>query len=108
MTTKWFSETLLATEMKKTKVEMDKPVYVGVSILGINKTLIYEFWCNYIKPKCQQNEKLCHIDTDRFIINVKTKYVYEDIDNDVEKRFNTVNYEIIDHYLQERMKKSLD
>ena len=42
-TTKWFSETLLATEMKKTKVKMNKPVYLGLSILEISKTPMYEF-----------------------------------------------------------------
>ena len=43
-TTKWFSEKLLAIEMKKTKVKMNKPIYLGLSILEISKTLMYEFW----------------------------------------------------------------
>ena len=42
--TKWFSENLLAIEMKKIKVKMNKPVYLGLSILEISKTLMYEFW----------------------------------------------------------------
>ena len=50
-TTKWFSEGLLAIEMKKIKVRMNKPVYLGLPILEISKTLMYEFWCDYIKPK---------------------------------------------------------
>ena len=50
-TTKYFSENLLAIEMKKTKVKMNKLVYLGVSILDISKTLIYEFWYDYINPK---------------------------------------------------------
>ena len=50
-TTKWFPESLLATEMKKTKVKMNKSVYLGLSILEISKTLMYEFWYEYIKPK---------------------------------------------------------
>ena len=41
---KWFSEDLLAAEMKKIKVKMNKPIYLGLSILEINKTLMYEFW----------------------------------------------------------------
>ena len=49
-TTKWFLEKLLATEMKKTKVKMNKPVYLGLSILEISKRLVYEFWYDYIKP----------------------------------------------------------
>ena len=84
-TTKWFSEHLLATEMKKIKVKMNKTVYLGLSILEISKTLMYEFWYDYIKPKYQDNAKLCYMDTDSFIIYIKTEDAYEDIANDVEK-----------------------
>ena len=65
-----FSEDLLATEIKKIKVKMNKPVYLGLSILEISKTLMYEFWYDYIKPKYQNNAKLCYVDTDSFIINI--------------------------------------
>ena len=92
--TKWFSENLLAIEMKKIKVKMNKPVYLGLSILEISKTLMYEFWYDYIKPKYQNNAKLCYMDTDSFIINIKTEDFYEDIANGVEKRFDTSNYEV--------------
>ena len=57
-TTKHFSENLLAIEMKKTKVKMNKPVYLGMSILDISKTLMYEFWYDQstkYKPKTKQN-----------------------------------------------------
>ena len=50
-TTKYFSGNLLAIEMKKIKVKMHKSVYLGLSILEISKTLTYEFWYDYIKPK---------------------------------------------------------
>ena len=72
--TKWFSENLLIIEMKKTKVQMNKPVYLGLSILEIIKTLMYEFWYDYIQPKYQNNAKLCYMDTDSFIISINTKY----------------------------------
>ena len=92
---KWFSENLLAIEMKKTKVKMNKPVYLGLSILEISKTLMYEFQYYYIKPKYQNNAKLCYVDTDSFIINIKTEDFYEDIaDGEFEKRFGTSNYEV--------------
>ena len=58
-TTKWFSENLLAIEMKKTKVKMNKPIYLSLSILEISKTLMYEFWYDYLKPKYEDNVKLC-------------------------------------------------
>ena len=42
---------MLAIEMKKAKVKRNKPVYLGMSILDMSKTLMYEFWYDYIKPK---------------------------------------------------------
>ena len=93
-TTTWFSEILLAIEMKEIKVKMNKPVDLRISVLQISKTLICELWYDFIKPNYQQNAKLCYIDTDSFIIYIKTEDVYEDIANDVEKRFDTSNYEV--------------
>ena len=66
-TKKWFSEKLLSIEMEKIKGKMNMPVYLGLSILEISKTLMYEFWYDYIKPKYQDNAKLCYMDTDSFI-----------------------------------------
>ena len=80
--------------MKKIKVKMNKPVYLGLSILEISKTLTYKFWYDYIKPKYQNNAKLCYMDTGSFIINVKTEDFYEEIANDVEKGFDTSNHEV--------------
>ena len=86
------SEDLSIMEMKKTKVKMNKPIYLGLSILEISKILMYEFWYDYIKPKYGNNVKLCYTDTDSFIINIKINYFYEDIANDVECKFDTSNY----------------
>ena len=80
--------------MNKIKSKMNKPVYLGLSILEMSKTLMYEFWYDYIKPKYQQNTKLCYMDNDSFIIQIKTEDFYEDIADDVEKRFDTSNYEV--------------
>ena len=92
-TTKRFSENLLAIEMKKTKVKMNKPVYLGMSILDISKTLMYEFWYEYIKPKYKDNAKLCYMDADNFIISIKTEDFYKDIANDVERGYDTSKYD---------------
>ena len=92
-TTKYFSENILAIEMKKMKIKMNKPVYLGMSILDISKTLMYEFWYDYVKPKYQDNAKLCYMDTDSCIIHSKTEDFYKDIANDVEKWFDTSNYD---------------
>ena len=69
--------------MKKT-VKMNKPIYLGLSILYISKTLMYEFWYDYIKPKYEDRVKLCYTDTDSFVIYIKTEDFYKDISNDVE------------------------
>ena len=84
-TTKHFSENLLATEMKKTKAIMNKPVYLVMSILDISKTLMYEFWYGYIKPKYGNREKLCYMDIDSFVIHIETEDFYKDIANDIER-----------------------
>ena len=74
---------------------MNKPVYLGLSsILEICKTLLYKFWDDYMKPKYADNVKLCYMDTDSFIMHIKTADFYKDIANDVEKRFDTSNYEV--------------
>ena len=87
-------EDLPIIEMKKTKVRMNKPIYLGISILEISKILMYEFWYDYMKPKYGNNVKLCYMDADSFIMNIKTNDFYEDIANDVENRFDTSNYEV--------------
>ena len=56
--------------MKKTKIKINKPIYLGLSILEISKTLMYEFWYEYIKPKYGDNVKLCYMDTDSFIMHI--------------------------------------
>ena len=91
---KCFSENLLAIEMKKTKVKMNKPIYLGLSMLEISKILMYGFWYDYMKPKYGDNVKLCYMDTDSFIIYIKTEDFYKDIAGDVECKFDKSNYEV--------------
>ena len=78
-TTKWFLEDLLAIEMKKIKVKLNN-VYLDLSILEISKTLMYEFWYDYINLKYQNNAKLYYMDTDSFIIRINTEDFYKDIE----------------------------
>ena len=103
--TKWFSECLLAIELKKIKVKMNRIVYLGLSLLEIRKTLMYKFWYYYIKPKYQNNVKLCYMHTGSFIINIKAEDFFKDIANDVEKRFDKSNYEVNRPLLKRRNKK---
>ena len=71
---------------------MNKPIYLGFSILDISKITMYEFWYDFIKIKYRSNAKLCYMDTDSLIINVKTEDFYKDISENVIERFDTSNY----------------
>ena len=85
--------------MKKTKVKVNKPVYLDFSILEISKTLMYKFWYDYIKSKYGDNVKLCYMDINSFIMHIKTEDFYKDIANNVEKMM------LINQYVQERTKR---
>ena len=88
------SENLSIIEMRKVKVKMNKPIYLGLSILEISKIIMYEFWYDYMKKKYRDMVKLCYMDTDSLIMNIKTKDFYKDIAQDVEERFDTSNYDV--------------
>ena len=68
---------------------MNKPVYLQLSIPELSKILIYEFWHDYVKQKCGEKAKFCSMDTDSFIVYIKTNDIYKDISEDVETRFDT-------------------
>ena len=91
--TKHISKDLLIMEMKKIEVKMNKPIYLGQAILDVSKMLMYEFWYDYIKPKYGHKARLCYMDTDSFVMYIKTGDFYEDIANDVEILFDTSNYD---------------
>ena len=75
--------------MRKTEILMNKPAYLGLSKLHLSKTVTYEFWYDYGKPKYDENAKLFYMDTDSFIVHVKTFGIYKDIGEDVETRFGS-------------------
>ena len=91
-TMKLIDNNLAIIEMRKVKVKMNKPIYLGLSILRISKITMYEFWYDYVKIKYQDKARLCYMDTDSFVVNIKTKDFYKDISQDVNKRFDTSNY----------------
>ena len=88
------SENLSIIEMKKVKVKMNRPLYLGLSILEISKIIMYEFWYDYMKRKYEDMVKLCYMDTDILVMNIKTKDFYKDIAQDVEERLDTSNYNV--------------
>ena len=91
--TKYISKVLLVMEMKKTEAKMNKPIYLGEAVLDISKTLMYEFWYDYLKPKYGDKVKLCYLDTDNFVIYIETEDFYKDIASDMDKWFDTSNYD---------------
>ena len=92
--TKFFAKNLLAIEMRKTQIFMNKPVYLDLSILELSKIVMYEFWYEYVVPKYGENAKLCYMDTNSFIVYLKMDDLYKNIVEDVEKIFDTSVYEL--------------
>ena len=78
-TTIFVPENLLAIETTKTQILMNKPVYLGLSILEVSKLVMYEFWYDYVKRKYGERTKLCYTDTGSFIVRVKTDDIYKDV-----------------------------
>ena len=87
-----FTENLVAVHMGKTKLVFDKPIYVGMSILDVSKTLMYDFHYNYIKKKYGEKAIMLLTDTDSFHYDIETEDFFKDISNDVEAKFDTSAY----------------
>ena len=84
-----FDENLIAVHMKKTKLYFNKPIYLGMSILDLSKSLMYDFHYNYIKTRYGDNAKLLFTDTDSLAYEINTKDFYKYINPDIRKRFDT-------------------
>ena len=90
--TKCISKNVLVMEMKKTEVKMNKPIYLGQAILDLSKTFIYKFWYDYLKPMYGGKIRLCYTDTDSLIMHINTDDFYKDIRADVDRWFDTFNF----------------
>ena len=87
-----FSKHLFAVEMGKTKIKMNKQVYLGQAILDLSKTLMYEFHYDYMRPKYGSKVNLCYMNNDSFVYEIETDDFYRGITKDVKKRFDTSGY----------------
>ena len=88
-----FDENLIAIHMKREKLYYNKPIYLGMCILDLSKTLMYDFHNNYIKEKYGSRAKLLMTDTDSLIYEIKTDDFYKDIVHDIESRFDTSEFD---------------
>ena len=92
----------------KTQIFMNKAVYLGLSILEISIIVMYDLWYDYVKPKYGEKAKLCHMDTDSFIVYIKIEVIYADVTKDVETRetrFDSSKYELDDHSQKKKIRK---
>ena len=88
----WFSENLVAIHMNRIKLYFNKPIYIGMSILDISKTLIYSFHYKYMIPKFKENQQLLFTDTDSLCYEIKNVDFYKEIKPDINSRFDTSDY----------------
>ena len=105
--TKFFTENLLEIEMWKTHIFMNKPFYLGLSILELSKIVMHDIMYDYVKPKYKEKPKLYYMEKDSFIVYIKTDDIYKDIAEDVGKRLDTSNYELEGLLSKERTKMFL-
>ena len=102
---KIFNEDLTAIQMKKTKLLLNKPIYVGLSILDLSKILMYDFHYSYIKNKYGQQAKLLFTDTDSLCYEITTEDIYKDMFQDA-SLFDTSDYPT-DHLLHSTSNKKV-
>ncbi len=88
-----FHENLVAVHMEKATVKLYKPIYLGMSILDLSKTLMYKFHYDYMKPKYSNKLNLLFTDTDSLCYEIETEDFYKDIAGDTHKWYDTSNYD---------------
>ena len=88
-----FSDHLIAIEMRKRRIYMDKPIIMGQAILDKSKDLMYHFYYDYLKPKYKENIKLMYMDTDNFLLEIETCALFDDIKDDIKEWFDISGYD---------------
>lgn len=99
------NDDLISLEFYKTSIKLDRPIYVGFSILELSKTLMYAFYYDILKPKYGENISLCYMDTDSFILEINTDDVYEDF-KEIKEHLDTSDYPE-NHYLHSKENKKV-
>lgn len=101
-----FGEDFVGIELLKNEVIFNKPIYVGMAILDISKTILYSFHYEYMKNKYGEHCKLCYTDTDSLIYHVKTDDIYADMKENIHM-FDTSEYEENNAYNIPRVNKKI-
>ena len=104
VSSKIFNENLVAVRKIKETLTLNRPAYVGMCILDLSKTLMYDFHYNYIKEKCGNKAKLLFTDTDSLTYEIETEDVYQDFSNDKD-RFDNSDYPESSQYFDKTNKK---
>lgn len=92
-----FTENFVAIQMNRLTVEYNKPNYIGLTVLDLSKTIMYDFLYSYIKKRYESNARVMYIDTDSFILEITTNDIYDDIKTDID-RFDTSNFDKNNRY----------
>ena len=92
-----FQKNLFVADIGKTKIKMNKPVYLRQTIFNLSKTLMYEFYCDYVQCKYGINVRKCCMDTDSFVYKIETEDFYKEIAKDVENKFGISGYTMDDN-----------
>lgn len=101
-----FDEELVAIELNKTSIKMNKPIAIGLAILDISKVVMYDFHYNFMKPKYGDKVTLCYTDTDSFIYQVNTECFYSDMMQHIDK-YDTSDYASDNIYNLPRVNKKI-
>ena len=91
--------------MRKIQMLMNKPIYLGLSILDLSKSVMYGFWNDYIKPKYGENWELCYMHAGSFIVHAKTDDISKILQNMLKQDLTFQILKWTDHYLKEKTKK---
>ena len=106
VSSKIFNKDLVALHKIKETLTLNRPAYVGMCILDLSKTLMYDFHYNYIKKKYGDKAKLLFTDTDSLTYEIEADDVYQDFFNDIEK-FDFSEYDKSSRFFDETNKKAI-
>ena len=101
-----FHRISISNRNKKTKIPINKPIYLRLSILELSRILMSKFLNDYVKPKYVKKANFCYMDTENFFVYIKTDNIYKDIAEDNETRFDISNYELDTSLPKEKKKRN--